>query len=72
MICPHCGKDSNVQPPTVKAGDKVRHKKRTDYGIGNVREISKSGKRAYVHWDKPDVLFSFSAYYDLGSLKTAE
>lgn len=42
--------------PDIKPGDKVRHKDKAyqPYGIGVVKEISKSGKQAYVHWPEYD------------------
>jgi len=51
--------------PTVKPGDKVRHKSGgAGYGIGTVHHIAKSGKRAFV---KP-----WGAYYTLDKLEVIE
>lgn len=52
----------------LKEGDKVRHAKYENYGVGEVRGLSKSGKKLKVHW--PDCWFS--AYYDPSSLQKVE
>ncbi|MCP1306422.1 hypothetical protein [Paenibacillus tyrfis] len=52
--------------PSLKEGDKVRHTKHKYYGIGEVRGLSKSGKKARVK-------FGWNiAYYDLTALQKVE
>lgn len=64
-----------VQPDTPDPGDKVRHKEHAykKYGIGVVKEISKSGKQAYVEWPNFDrALCSYApspSYYRLDKLE---
>jgi hypothetical protein len=48
----------------LKQGDKVKHKTYKHFGIGEVKEIAKSGKRARVKF--PD---SISAYYRIDLLE---
>lgn len=74
MICPHCGKDTEVKPPKVKKGDKVRHKKKKWCGVGVVIEISNSGAKAYVSWRSPTgrYAYPFTAYYYLDALEVVD
>lgn len=65
-----------VQPDKPKPGDKVRHmdKQYAPNGIGIVKEISKSGKQAYVewtNWDKDHFKWGgpWPAYYRLDKLE---
>ncbi|AYB47147.1 DUF3850 domain-containing protein [Paenibacillus lautus] len=53
--------------PTIKPGDKVRHKRFKTLPTGIVRSISESGKRALVKWDDYN-----SAYYELINLEVVE
>lgn len=61
--------------PTIKPGDKVRHKDRKMkyLGIGNVLEISASGQRVRVEWPNYDKKRSmwepYPAYYRLDKLE---
>lgn len=60
--------------PDIKTGDKVRHKDKEFYGIGIVRELSKSGKQALVDWPDYDKnYFRFggpmAAYYRVDKLE---
>ncbi len=64
--------------PTLKPGDKVRHKdnKMKYLGIGNVKQIAASGMRALVDWpnyDKKQALYTpLPAYYRLDKLELVE
>jgi|GEM_PF-3421243 len=75
----HDEKDPGPIPlPTIKPGDKVRHKDRKMkyLGIGNVLEISASGQRVRVEWPNYDKKRSmwepYPAYYRLDKLEVVE
>ncbi|MDG0056972.1 hypothetical protein MMB75_25435 [Paenibacillus sp. P2(2022)] len=62
--------------PDIQPGDRVRHKHSSFkyYGIGRVKEIAASGKRAYVEWpdyDRKKLLFGqpTPAYYLVSKLQ---
>ncbi|WHX37390.1 hypothetical protein QNH38_08085 [Paenibacillus polymyxa] len=64
------------QQPDIQPGDRVRHKHSSFkyYGIGRVKEIAASGKRAYVEWpdyDRKKLLFGqpTPAYYLISKLQ---
>lgn len=60
----HDEKDPDPIPlPTIKPGDKVRHKDLPHRGIGVVKEVSASGKRVKVYFEKTEVGYGISAYY---------
>jgi hypothetical protein len=61
----------------MQSGDIVKHKKDKTLIQGKIREISKSGIRARVIWEKQDnplLLWPINAYYrlDLLELKSIE
>ncbi|SEI76355.1 hypothetical protein [Paenibacillus polymyxa] len=65
--------------PDIQPGDRVRHKHSSFkyYGIGRVKEIAASGKRAYVEWpdyDRKKLLFGqpTPAYYLVSKLQKVE
>lgn len=67
------------QQPYIQPGDRVRHKHSSFkyYGIGRVKEIAASGKRAYVEWpdyDRKKLLFGqpTPAYYLVSKLQKVE
>jgi len=61
---------------TIQAGSIVKHLKIKAYRRGTVKEISKSGKRAYVLFhrgtDNPDLLWDQISYYRLDLLEEIE
>jgi len=67
----------NHPTPAFKPGDRVRHKKDETVYLGEVLEISKSGKTARVKWldyDQRKYIFGppWPTYYRLDSLEKVE
>jgi hypothetical protein len=63
------GKSMNLQ-----AGDIVKHRKKKHYIHGTIKEISKTGKRAYVQFakdDNPELIWNQVSYFQLEQLEKA-
>jgi len=68
--------EARLKPPapTLKPGDKVRHRKNKHIGTGVVKEIAKSGTRAYVDfgavkdWNQKRLHWSPTPSYYLNDL----